>query len=162
MKKKTSAPIGVWKVKREIMRDQPTIQPTYRPTDQPTDRQADRRALGEVSLPISFPRKEESHFWMTCSYFPFFPGPCKDYVALTEKWRRITGNIARTFKIFYFITPVTCNMIYQLFFYRKRTFLDRRAVELWQKVQGKNRHNNFVCICTRVSFYTQVIKWERW
>ena len=38
MKKKTSAPIGVWKVKREIMRDQltnqrlPTDRPTYRPT----------------------------------------------------------------------------------------------------------------------------------
>ena len=39
---KTSAPIGAWEVKLQIMTDQPTVQPTV--TDRPGHR--------EVSLPI--------------------------------------------------------------------------------------------------------------
>ena len=42
----TSAPIGAWEVKLEIMTD--------RPTHRPTDRHTDMRGYREVSLPVRY------------------------------------------------------------------------------------------------------------
>ena len=48
----TSAPIGAWEVKLEIMTD--------RPTHRPTDRHTDMRGYREVSLPVRYTLKNTS------------------------------------------------------------------------------------------------------
>ena len=47
----TSAPIGAWEVKLEIMTD--------RPTHRPTDRHTDMRGYREVSLPVRYSKKHQ-------------------------------------------------------------------------------------------------------